>query len=75
MSINNLPAEWRLDIVDDAIALEYDDQLNLVYSPRPSNVIDQFEADGQFVRSVVPVFIEDNDSKANIGQILFMSME
>ena len=69
MSTNNLPAEWRLDIEDDDIALEYDDQLNLVYSPRPSNLIDLFEADGQFVRRVVPVFIEDNDSKANMFRV------
>ena len=69
MSTNNLPAEWRLDIEDDDIALEYDDQLNLVYSPRPSNLIDLFEAGGQFVRRVVPVFIEDNDSKANMFRV------
>ena len=71
MSTNNLPAEWRLDIEDDDIALEYDDQLNLVYNPRPSSVIDRFEADGQFVRSVVPVFIEDNDSKDNMFRVKF----
>ena len=71
MSTNNLPAEWRLDIEDDDIALEYDDQLNLMYTPRPSNVIDRFEADGQFVRSVVPVFIEDNDSKDNMFRVKF----
>ena len=63
MSTDSLPAEWRLDIEDDDIALEYDDQLSLVYYPRPSNLIDRFEADGQFVRRVVLVFIEDNDSK------------
>ena len=69
MSTNNLPAEWRLDIEDDDIALEYDDQLNLVYSPRPSNLIDLFEADGQFVRNVVPVFIKDSDSMANMLRV------
>ena len=67
VSTNNLPAEWRLDIEDDDIALEYEDQLNLVYNPRPSNLIDRFEADGQFVRSVVSVFIKDNDRKANMN--------
>lgn len=66
VSTNNLPAEWRLDIEDDDIALEYEDQLNLVYNPRPSSVIDRFEVAGQFVRSVVQVFIEDNDSKKNM---------
>jgi len=63
VSTNSLPAEWRLDIEDDDIALEYDDQLNLIYNPLPSNLIDRFEAGGQFVRRVVLVSIEDNDSK------------
>ena len=40
-----------------------------MYSPRPSNLIDRFEADGQFVRSVVRVTIEDNDSKANMFRV------
>ena len=71
VSTNNIPAEWRLDIQDDDIALEYDDQLNLTYSPRPSNVIDRFEADGQFVRSTVAVYIEDNDGKPNMLAIMF----
>ena len=54
------------DIEDDDIALEYDDQLDLVYFPRPSNLISRFEADNQFVRTNVPVHIQDNDSKLNI---------
>ena len=66
VSTNNLPAEFRLDIEDDDIALEFNDQLRLVYLPRPSNLIDRFERDGQFIRSSVSVFIEDNDSKACI---------
>ena len=70
-STNNLPAEWRLDIQDDDITLEYDDQLNLTYSPRPLNVIDWFEADGQFVRSTVAVYIEDNDGKLNMLALTF----
>ena len=65
VSTNNLPAEWRLDIEDDDVALEFTDQLNLVYRPRPSNLIDRFEAGGQFVRSNVPVYIADNDCKTN----------
>ena len=69
MSTNNLPAEWRLDIEDDDIAFEYDDQLKLVYNPRPSNLIERFEAGGQFVRRVVPVFIKDNDSKGNMFRV------
>ena len=67
VSTNNLPAEWRLDIEDDDIALEYEDQLNLVYNPLPSNLIDRFEAGGQFVRSVVSVFIKDDDRKTNMN--------
>ena len=63
MSTNELPAEWQLDIEDDDIALEHGDQFNLVYTPRPSNIVDLFEADGQFVRSVISVSIEDNDRK------------
>ena len=63
MSTNNLPAEWRLDIEDDDIAFEYDEQLNLVYNPRLSNLIDQFELDDQFVRKIVSVFIKDNEGK------------
>ena len=70
VSTSNLPAEWRLDIKYDDIALEHDDQLNLVYNPRPSNLIDRFEADGQFVRRIVPVFIEDIDSKTKMTCIL-----
>jgi len=69
VSTSNLPAQWILDIEDDEIALEYDDQLNLVYNPRPSILIDRFESDGQFVRSVVQVFIKDNDSMANMFRV------
>lgn len=58
--------EWRLDIEDDDLALEYAEQLNLVYSPRISDLIDRFEAGGQFIRHTVPVFIMDNDSKGFI---------
>ena len=63
VSTNNLPTQWRLDIEDDDIALEYDDRLNLVYSPRPSWLISRFEANNQFVRIDAPVYIQDNDSK------------
>ena len=64
MSTNILPTEWQLYIKDDYIALEYDEQLNLQYSPRPSNLISRFENENQFIRSTVSVTIEDNDSKA-----------
>ena len=71
ISTNNLPAEWRLDVEDDDTALEYDDKLNLVYSPRPSNVIDRFEAENQFVRYNASVHIDDNDSKSNVQTLMF----
>ena len=63
ISTNNLPAEWQLDIEDNDIALEFEDQLNLVYYPRPFNIITRFEADKQFVRNITSVYIEDNDRK------------
>ena len=66
-STNHLPAEWRLDIEDNDIALEYDDQLNLVYYPRPfSNITTRFEAGKQFIRSKTCVYIEDNDRKPTL---------
>jgi len=62
-STNHLPAEWQLDIEDNDISLEFEDQLNLVYYPRPFNIITRFEADKQFVRNIASVYIEDNDRK------------
>jgi len=63
VSTSNIPTEWKLYIEDDYIALEDDKQLNLQYSPRPFNLISWFESENQFIRSTVPVTIEDNDSK------------
>lgn len=63
VSTNNLPAEWQVNVEDDDIALEFRDELQLVYIPRGPNLIPDFESDNQFVRSTVRIYIEDNDSK------------
>lgn len=63
VSTNNLPAEWQVNVEDDDIALEFGDELELVYGPRSANLIPEFERDNQFVRSTLRIYIEDNDSK------------
>lgn len=62
MSTTNLPAKWQLDIVDDDIALEYNDELRLQYFPNFSLTISWFEEHSHFIRNIVSVEIEDNDS-------------
>ena len=72
---NTLPAEWLLNIEDDDIALEYDDQLILVYSPHPSTMIDRFEESNQFVRYNTSVHIVDNESKPYMHNVLFYQQQ
>lgn len=63
VSTNNLPAEWQVNIEDDDIALEFGDELELVFTPRSASLIPEFERNNQFVRSTLRIYIEDNDSK------------
>ena len=53
---------FSLDTIDDAIALEYNEQVILIYAPEPPELIDLIEEAGEFIRNTAPVIIKDNDS-------------
>ena len=52
-----------LQTLNDAITLEYDDRIALVYEPHFRDIIDIFEEHNEFVRHISTVHILDNDSK------------
>ena len=53
---------FSLDTIDDTIALEYNEQVILIYAPEPPELIDLIEEAGEFIRNTAPVIIKDNDS-------------
>ena len=53
---------FSLDTIDDAIALENNEQVILIYAPEPPELIDIIEEAGEFIRNTAPVIIKDNDS-------------
>ena len=52
-----------LQTLNDAITLEYDDRIALVYEPHFRDINDFFEEYNEFVRYITTVHILDNDSK------------
>ena len=49
--------------IDDDITLEYDDRINLVFTPSPL-VGDFFEMlENEYLRDIATVIIEDNDGR------------
>ena len=48
---------------NDAVTLEYDDTVLLVFSPDESDLIQIYEDEGEYIRDIVTVHIIDNDRK------------
>ena len=53
----------------DEITLEYDDQVELVFTPNDEGIISQFENEGEYVRNTAIVKIIDNNCKLSYGTV------
>ena len=59
----NVEAEIELSTINDAISLEYNDTVLLLFSPEESDLIAFYEGEGEYIRENVTVHIKDSDSK------------
>ena len=59
----NIEAQIELSTINDAISLEYNDTLLLLFSPEESDLIEFYEGEGEYIRENVTVHIIDSDSK------------
>ena len=56
-------AKIELCTRNDAVTLEYDDTVLLLFSPDESDLIQIYEDEGEYIRDIVTVHIIDNDRK------------
>ena len=59
----NVEARVELTTIHDAISLEYNDTVLLLFSPEESNLIEFYESEGEYIRDIVTVYIIEIDSK------------
>ena len=57
-------AHIELRTRNDAVTLEYDDTVILVFSPDVSDLIEFYESEGEYIRDNVVIHILDNDRKS-----------
>ena len=57
----NTEALIELRARNDAVTLEYDDTVILLFSPDESDLIEFYENEGEYIRSSVAVHIMDSD--------------
>ena len=51
---------------NDAVTLEYDDSVLLIFSPYENDLIEFYEEEGEYIRNSVVVHIIDNDRKQTV---------
>ena len=55
--------EFRLFTSNDQITLEYDDRIQLIFTPNNPALISALESYGEYIRDTAIVNIIDNDSR------------
>ena len=61
--VSNSANNIQVQTIDDDITLEYEDTIRLTFTPVVSNLREQLEAGGEFIRDTTSVVIIDNDGK------------
>ena len=60
---SNIEVRIELHTISDAITLEHNDTVLLLFSPEEPDVIDFYEVEGEYIRENVTVYIMDLDCK------------
>ena len=68
-SLQPIPVNNRADIrffaANDGKTLEFDDRVNLIFTPDIPNLTVSLEAEGEYIRETATINIIDNDSKCS----------
>ena len=63
VKVDPAPVTFGLLTINDDIALEYDDRVNLMFNAKYEEFVEELEKSGEFLRDTVEVKIIDNDGK------------
>ena len=63
---SNNTAIIELHARNDAVTLEYDDDVLLLFTPEDSNLIKLYESEGEYIRDGMTVHIIDKDRKQSM---------
>ena len=57
----NNKAMIELRTRNDNITLEYEDAVRLLFTPDEDDLIESYESEGEYIRDIVTVYIDDSD--------------